>query len=152
MACDDDADAPRTMVDCLNERLDILRSAIPDVQAWYDDGADLGALDMPPVAVHQAWAYLEGAADMADVTVSELLDEHEISFNSSTPYRRVAATIRFRNVGATGRKPIMRPFYECDDGTGWAVIPDVENRYRDGQRVVCEIRSEDDQFAYPVSR
>jgi hypothetical protein len=78
MACDNDP--PRTMADCLTERLDVLRAFIPDLQTWYDDGADLDALDMPPVEIHEAWSYLQGAADMADLTVMELLAEHELAF------------------------------------------------------------------------
>lgn len=153
MGCaDEETDPPRTMRDCLAERLAILATAIPDLQTWYDDGADLDTLDVPPVAVREAYAYLEGAADMADLTVMMLLDEHGLSLATPTGPTRTRAIIVVRNVGATGRPAIMRPFYECVDGSRWAV-PRTHERtalQREGQAVMIEIRSPDDQFAYPV--
>lgn len=54
-----------------------------------------------------------------------------------------------RNVGFPGRRPAMRLFYECDDGTRWAVKPEHEYQARRwlGARVTIRVTCPDDQFA-----
>lgn len=79
----------RSMRACLDEQLHVLREAARlhstcrfSLQQWYDDGADLKGLHEETVtAITYAWGYLEGAADMADLTVSELLDEYGVTFD-----------------------------------------------------------------------
>lgn len=69
------------------------------------------------------------------------------------------ATIVSRNIAAPGRPPHYRKFYEDVDyhdgdlpegesGIGWAAP--VYERRPVGSRVEIEIRSFDDQYAYPV--
>lgn len=61
---------------------------------------------------------------------------------------RRMATIVARNVNAPGRPEVIRRFYEDEAYDRWAA-PEYERRPI-GSRVEIEIRSFDDQFAYPV--
>lgn len=95
----------RTMKACLEEQLDVLREVARthpscgfSLEAWYDDGAvleqlyslddhcDLKGATFPLAECCKfayAWGYIEGAADMADLTVRELLDEHGLTFDNN---------------------------------------------------------------------
>lgn len=76
----------RSMRDCLAERLVFvhrhLASAGTTADVWYDAGQDFDTLDLDPIEAESfanAWGYLQGAADMADLTVMELLSEYGLS-------------------------------------------------------------------------
>lgn len=71
---------------------------------------------------------------------------------TTPPRERRFATIAIRNVGGSLRV-INRPFFECDDGSAWAVPREIEPMIarREGSRVIVEITCPDDQFATFVS-
>ncbi len=87
--------ADRSMRDCLVEQVDHIVNALPDgvtFALWYDDGMpfeifDFGD-DIHREAVSFARGYLEGAADMANLTILGLLDEHSILTNQPKPKAR----------------------------------------------------------------
>ena len=85
----------RSMAECLTERLDEVRKYLAigptngSFRKWYDNGADLASALLPlnrteGAALANAWGYLEGAADMADLTVMELLGQYAVSLNPPT--------------------------------------------------------------------
>jgi hypothetical protein len=57
------------------------------------------------------------------------------------------ATVIERGVGAPNRPPVWRRFYQCADGSEWAVCERDYARARVGRDVRIAITSEDDQFA-----
>jgi hypothetical protein len=83
----------RSMYDCLLEQLEVLREAIrvhasacgETLQTWYEAGASFAAFsDLDPAKqdeVAYAWGYLNGAADLANLTVEGVLEEHGLSFD-----------------------------------------------------------------------
>lgn len=80
-----------TMRELLEEQLEHLRGAIGNVQDWYFGGGTFEGLafadDVQREACAFAWGYLRGAAEMADVTISDLLDAHDLAFNAELTYR-----------------------------------------------------------------
>lgn len=81
----------RSMKECLEYHLLFVREHLANAgttpQDFYDGGQDWEALDLDDVVVVESlahsWGYLEGAADMADLTIGELLDEYGLSFNTA---------------------------------------------------------------------
>lgn len=86
-----------SMTECLTTRLrfvrDHLAAADTTVQAFYDDGADFESVadKLDPLALESlanAWGYLQGAADMADLTVLELLETHGLTLDAPKAVRK----------------------------------------------------------------
>ena len=73
---------------------------------WYDNGADLASALLPlnrtdGAALAAAWGYLEGAADIADLTVMELLGQYMIALD--VPSGLTADTITDEDIRALWR-------------------------------------------------
>ena len=90
----------RSMLACLVEHLDVLRSSLPpgtSAQDWYDAGCpdDVFSSHGANVGGLYAAGYLQGAADAADVTIGDMLDSYELSFDAPQPTKRQ----RIRKVG-----------------------------------------------------
>jgi hypothetical protein len=73
------------MTTCLQGQVDHIRDALGDgvlFADWYDAGMPFDVFDfgddLQREAVSYARGYLEGAADLAGVTVLTLLDEHNV--------------------------------------------------------------------------
>ncbi len=81
-----------TLRECLLEQLHVIADVLPEdrtVRDWYDDGADLDELiavvdvDLQRRdEVATAYGYLRGAHEALDVTLSELLDDENISMDT----------------------------------------------------------------------
>ncbi len=81
----------RSMRECVEYHLlfcrEHLASCNTTPQDFYDGGQDWESLDdhcLPREALESlahSWGYLEGAADIADLTIAEMLDVLGLSFN-----------------------------------------------------------------------
>lgn len=120
----------RSMKTCLEEKLGFAREHLASVgttpQAFYNGGQDFEALDFEHDYVREsfanAWGYLEGAADMADMTITEMLGEHGLQLDAPKKRKRACPKCggkahRCKNRGVPG-------CMHCDDencGHGWQV-------------------------------
>jgi len=88
----------RSMTECLVEQLVTLNASLPNdgkldgsrAMRWYDDGADISLFLWVGANVNglRAWGYLEGVADVFDVTVGELLEAHHLDWSGSETFSR----------------------------------------------------------------
>lgn len=87
----------RSMKSCLEYHLEFIREHLVHAagttpQAFYDGGQDWEALDLDDVVIVESlahsWGYLEGAADMADLTIVELLDQHGLQLDEPKAKKR----------------------------------------------------------------
>lgn len=124
----------RSMKECLEYHLNFVREHLVHAagttpQAFYDGGCDWAALDLGDVVVVESlahsWGYLEGAADMADLTIMELLAAYGLQLDAPKPKRKRSCpkcggkAHRCKNRGVPG-------CMHCDDekcGHGWQVQP-----------------------------
>ena len=79
--------AASTMADLIEEQLAHLRDVIDDLEEWYWEGADFEAIDFGDDVQREAcafaWGYIRGCAEISDVTVSQLLEGFDLSFNEA---------------------------------------------------------------------
>jgi hypothetical protein len=75
-----------TMRDLLQAQVDVILHALQTIalpvgqtfESWYEDGCDLQVFPGDRSEMAYALGYLRGAHELADVTLLELLEEHEV--------------------------------------------------------------------------
>lgn len=111
----------QSMRECLIEQLVILNRSLPPqllsgsrAMHWYDDGADVSQLQCVGANVNglRAWGYLEGVADVFDVTVGELLESHHLDWSGSKTFSR-AKLPNCPKCGGKGRRCNTPPGVIC---------------------------------------
>ena len=102
MGCENDSDTTPTMRELIEEQLVHLRAmayedATPDEEfdlaGWVADIGNFEGMafgdDVSREAAAYAWGYLRGAAELADLTLDQLLDEYDLTWNEpAKPLRR----------------------------------------------------------------